>query len=35
MGYDRGPVMVEDSVTYRGKHSIAHIQSLVRQALDG
>jgi len=27
--------MVEDEVTYRGEHSIAHIQSLVRRALDG
>ena len=35
LGYDRGPLMVEDQITYRGEHTIAHIQSLVREALEG
>ena len=35
LGYDRGPLMVEDHISYLGEHSILHIQSLVRQALEG
>ena len=35
LGYERGPLMIEDEISYRGEHTIAHIQSLVREALEG
>lgn len=35
LGYHRGPLMVEDHISYLGEHSVLHIQSLVRRALEG